>query len=429
MKKEIIKCKCIDISLEGYGIAKHNDLVIFVKDFLLGEEANVKIIKHAKNYDVGIIDELLTKSIDRKELDCPIAYKCGGCDYRHTNYENTLRIKKHNLENIFKDFNIKVNDVIPSENPLYYRNKTQIPFKDNKLGFYRKHSNDIVEFDECLIQKEIFNDITKDIKELIDKYNLNDKVRHLFIRQGNNTNEIMLALIVNTFDINNIEEIKDCLINKYKDINSFLLNLNKRNDNVILGEDIKLIYGNEYINDIYDDIKVRISLKSFYQVNHPQMIKMYSKIKDLANLNKDSKVLDLYSGIGTISLFLAKHVDKVVGVEIVEDAVKDAKKNAEINDIKNAEFYYDDASKNMHKYIKDKDVVIVDPPRKGLSKELIEELDKSNIDKIVYVSCNPLTLHRDLKLFKNYTFDEINPIDMFPYSKHVEAVILLSLAN
>lgn len=429
MKNEYITCKCTDLSFEGYGIAKYNDLVIFVKDLLPQEEAKVKIIKHAKNYDVGIIDELLISNPNRRKEDCDVAYKCGGCTYRHINYEYSLICKKKILENLFKDIDIKINDVIKCDNPLYYRNKTQVPCRDNKLGFYRNHSNDIVEFEDCLIHNKIFNEIIKDIKVLFEKYDNYKFLRHIFIRSGEGSNEIMLAFIVNNFELNNIEEIKDYLIDKYPQIKTIILNLNKRNDNVILGNEEKIIYGNAYITDIYEDIKVRISLKSFYQVNYSQMIKMYKLIRDLSNCD-NKKVLDLYSGIGTISLFLSKYAKEVVGVEIVKEAVEDANINKELNKFDNLKFYLDDASKNMDKYLIDKDIIVVDPPRKGLSNELIDKLNNIDIENLIYVSCNPLTLKRDLNLLsKTFTFDEINPIDLFPFSKHIECVCLLRKKN
>ena len=411
------------MSVDGHGIARADDLVIFVKGMIKGETADVKIISEKKNYSFGIIDKLIERSPYRIESDCNISYKCGGCDYRYIDYDYQLVLKKEVFINTLRDFS--VNDIIPDENREYYRNKVQIPVRDHKFGFYRKFSNDIVEFDDCKIESKLANSIFNDLKKLLLKNKLDKYFRHILIKHGKGTDEIMLGYIVNTFDID-LDDINRELIDRYPQIRSIILNLNTKDTNVILGDEEKVLFGRDHIFDIYDGIKVKISLKSFYQVNHEQMIKLYSKIRELADLKGNESVLDLYCGIGTISLFIARYVREVLGVEIVEQAIDNAKDNAIMNNIENASFICADATKKMDEYIKGKDIVIVDPPRKGISKDLIDSFISLKTQKIIYVSCNPATLNRDLQLLKDhYDISSIQPVDMFPFTTHVECVVCL----
>ena len=423
MKNEIVRCKCVDMSVDGHGIARADDLVIFVKGMIKGEEADVKIISEKRNYSFGIIDKLIKPSPYRIESDCPIAYKCGGCDYRHIDYDFQLELKKEVLINTLKGFTVL--DIIKDDHPDHYRNKVQIPVREGKMGFYRKFSNDIVEFDDCKIESEKANRIIKDLKKLLIGYKLDKYFRHILIKHAKGTDEIMLGYIVNNFDLD-LSEINDLMIRKYPEIKSIILNLNDKQTNVILGDEEKLLYGRDHIYDIYDGLKVKISLKSFYQVNYGQMLKLYGKIREFADLKGNESVLDLYCGIGTISLYLARYAKEVTGVEIVPQAIENAKDNARINNIINTSFICADASREMDEYIRNKDVVIVDPPRKGISRELIDTFIKLETKKIVYVSCNPATLNRDLEILKeHYNVSPIQPVEMFPYTTHVETICCL----
>ena len=410
------------MSVDGQGIARTEDgLVVFVKGMIKGEEADVKIIAEKKNYSFGIIDRLIVRSPYRIDSDCPISYKCGGCDFRYIDYNHQLALKKDILLNTFKGY--EVNDIIPDDDPYYYRNKVQIPVRDHQMGFYRKFSNDIVVFDDCLIESKIANRIIEDLKLFFKENRIDRYFRHILIKHAKGTGEVMIGLIVNTFDIET-DGIVKFLCERYPEICSIILNLNDQDTNVVLGKEEKLLYGRDYIYDIFDGIKVKISLKSFYQVNHGQMLKLYSLIREFSDADEDSDVLDLYCGIGTISLYLARFARKVTGVEIVKEAVDNAKDNAKLNGMDNAEFILSDASKNMDEYIAGKDVVVVDPPRKGISKELIDSFNKNRIKKIVYVSCNPATLSRDLEMLKeDYDIGKIQPVDMFPWTTHVECVV------
>lgn len=424
MKNEIIRCECVDMSVEGMGIARADELVVFVKGLIKGEIADVKIIAEKKNYAIAIIDKLIKSSPHRREPDCKIAYKCGGCDYRHIDYDYQLQLKKEVLENTFKNYT--VTDVLKADDPFYYRNKVQIPIKNHKMGFYRKYSNDIVEFDDCYLESKTANLVFKELKDYLLTHNLDKNIRHILIKHAMGTDEVMVALIVNSFE-DDYSKLVSYITNKFEQIRSFILNLNDKKTNVILGDEEKVLNGKDHIIDEFDGIKVKISLKSFYQVNRNQMLKLYGLIKELSEVKNTDGVLDLYCGIGTISLYMARFAKKVHGVEIVKEAVENAKDNAKLNNIDNAEFVLADASKDMDQYLINKDLVIVDPPRKGISRELISSLIKNNIPKIVYVSCNPATLARDLELLKEYyDISDIHPVDMFPFTVHTECVVALN---
>ena len=423
MKNQILRCKCVDMSVDGQGIARAGDLVVFVKGMITGEEADVKIIAEKKNYSFGIIDKLIVSSPYRVVSDCPIAYKCGGCDLRHIDYSYQLKLKKDVLVNTFKGYEVK--DIVPCEERFYYRNKVQIPVRDHKMGFYRRFSNDIVEFDDCLIESDIANQIISDLKKIMIGKPYEKMIRHVLVKHGKGTNEVMVAFISKSLNID-LSDIVAYLKEKYPSIVSIILNLNDKETNVILGNEEKLLYGRDHIFDIYDGIRVKLSLKSFYQVNHEIMEKLYKRVKEVSEISENDKILDLYCGIGTISLYLSRYCKQVTGVEIVKEAVDNAKDNAVMNGFTNSEFILADASKDMDEYLDDKDIVILDPPRKGISKQLIDSLIAKNVKRIVYVSCNPATLYRDLELMKNhYEISAIEPFDMFPYTVHVESLVSL----
>ena len=428
MKNELLKCKCVDMTVDGQGIAKADNLVVFVKGMIVGEEAIVKIISEKKNYAFGIIDELLVRSPHRIDSECKVSYKCGGCDYRFIDYPFQLELKKSVLDNTLRNFNVL--DIIPDDDPYYYRNKVQVPLKDHKLGFYRKYSNDVVEFEDCLIESKTANEIIIDLRKLLVELKIDMFFRHVLIKHAQGSDEIMLAFIVNNFNFPHLSKVTDYLTSKYSNIRSIILNLNTRDDNVILGSEEKVVYGNDFIYDNFDGLKFKISLKSFYQVNYRQMLKLYDKIRELSMVGAEDSVLDLYCGIGTISLYLSRFCKEVTGVEIVKEAVDNAIENAQLNNIGNARFFLDDAGKNMSEYLKGKDILILDPPRKGITTELIDAIKESDINRIVYVSCNPATLDRDLELLKDtFSIGDIQPVDMFPWTVHVETCVLLTRKN
>lgn len=431
MKNKIIRAKCIDMTVEGFGVCKVDQLVIFTKGMIIGEEANIKIISHKKNLAYAIIDELLVPSKHRVKSLCPIAYKCGGCDLRHIDYDYQLELKQKWVKETMKNvggIDIEVKEVVASPDQNNYRNKVQVPVSDAKMGFYRKNSHDIMEFDKCYIQSDISNKILTFLKGEIFKDSYDKYFRHILIKHGFNTNEVMVAFILKVETFKGLDVLVAKLVKEFEDIKSVIVNVNTRNDNVILGDKEITLYGSSYIVDELDGIEFMISLKSFYQVNPKQTINLYNEVIKRANMNQDTRVLDLYSGIGSISLFVARYVKHVTGVEIIESAVMNAKDNALLNNINNVDFVLDDAANHLDKHLIDKDVVIVDPPRKGLNRSVIDDIGKAKIAKVVYVSCNPATLARDLSYFMEYGYkvDYVRPFDMFPHSSHVESVCLLT---
>ena len=398
-----------------------------------------------KNYAIARLIELDKVSKYRQEPKCLVFKPCGGCQLQHLNQEGQMLFKtkrvKDCLERIGNCY-VKVNDCLMMEEPWYYRNKVQMPvgIKGNKLvtGFYKQKSNEIIPCDECFIQNKLSNQITKRVKELMEEYKIypydklshQGNIKHILTKHGYHTNEVMLVLISYLDQINNLDKLVTKITKEFPMIKTVIQNINHRIDNVILGDKEVVLYGDGYIYDRLLDNQYKISLKSFYQVNPIQVEKLYQKAIESAKLSKDDIVLDAYCGIGTIALSLAKYVKKVYGVEIVEAAIKDAKTNASLNNIKNTEFKCADAGKymielvNNHQHL---DVVFVDPPRKGCSAEFLDYLIQAHPKKIVYISCDVATQARDIKYLQEngYHADICQPVDMFPQTTHIENILLL----
>lgn len=448
-KNDIFEATCIDLSHDGLGIVKSDNFVYFVKGLLPNEKARLKVIKMLKNYGVARVEELYTKSKYRQVPPCSVFKQCGGCHYQHLTIEGQKQIKtkrvKDTLERIGNCF-VEVEDTIEMDNPWYYRNKVQMPvgIKNNQIvsGFYKAKTNEIIPCDNCLIQNELSNQIILDVVKLLNKYHINPysketktgNIKHILTKYSNKTKEIMLVFISYQDKIKHLDDIIKDLVIKYPNLTTVIQNINKRHDNVILGDEEIIHYGKGYIIDSILGNDYKISLKSFYQVNPIQVEVLYKKAIDFAELKKSDVVLDAYCGIGTITLSLAKYVDKVYGVEVVEQAIIDAKDNAKLNDINNVEFKAADAGKYMAELVDrgiNLDVVFVDPPRKGCSNEFLDYLIKANPEKIVYISCNVATQARDIKILQeaNYQVLKCQPVDMFPQTNHVETVVLLSKAK
>lgn len=440
--KEIVKVKCVDFTFDGQGLAKYNNRTIFVPSLLIDEEAEVEILYRKKDFDVGKIVKITKFSPFRITPLCKCATSCGGCSFQNLDYLKECEYKKElaisTLKKIGKIDASKAN-YIKADNPYYYRNKIQVPFgydKQKRLvyGMYRFKSHDIVPLEECVIEDKIHVKILKAIKELmlsmkIEAYNedtLKGIIRHVLIRVGKVTKEVMVVFVVNKMLFPSRNNFVKELTKKVDEITTIIFNLNNKKTNVILGDKEEVLYGKGYIYDYLLDIKFKISSKSFYQINHDQCEKLYSLAIKEASLSKEDNVIDAYCGIGTISLILSKHVNSVYGIEIVKEAIKDAKNNASLNNITNTYFEVKDA-----KYL-DIDpkynVLFLDPPRKGLEKELVNNiLKKDFIKKIVYISCDVGTLARDLSILKEkYEIKSINFVDMFPRTFHVETIALLS---
>ena len=440
----------IDNGMEGEGIAKIDDFVIFIPNAIKGEKVKILILKVLKSHAYGKIIEILEKSKYRIEEDCTTYKRCGGCNLRHIDYEETLNIKQRKVENLvnktLKGNNIEVKNVIGMGNPYGYRNKAQYPVGMNKLGepvigVFAERTHEIIPMQKCYIQNEIAEKIAftiyKFIKEKnIPVYNESNRsgiIRHIVIKVGIRTHEIMCILVLNSKSIQHESELVDMLVKEYN-VKTIVKNINEENTNVILGKQNIVLHGDGYIYDILGEYTFKISPMSFYQINPVQAEVLYNIAIEMTELSKEDILFDLYCGIGTIGIFASTHVKKVYGIEIVEEAIKDAKENAKINNIKNIEFYAGDVEKIFANLIEKKqvypDVIIVDPPRKGLDENTINNILAVKPRKVVYISCNPATMVRDMKLLEEkYETSEIQPVDMFPFTSHIETVTLLTLKN
>ena len=429
MKNDLVTCSCRDYTIDGYGIAEYEGLVLFVKGLLLNEKAIVKIISHKKNLAYAIVDRILEPSPYRTETACPVAYKCGSCDLQHMTYEGQLLFKKRLEENTFRQahLDVEIADVTGADVPWRYRDKIQIPVRDHLFGYYRRFSNDIVEQADCMLHSEKENVVVAFLKNALLSTGMDKDVRHLVIKEGYYSGEMMVCFVTKKDIAKELGTVVKELVYAYPEIVSVLENIHPQENNVILAGGEKLLYGRDYITDRIGDLTFRISLHSFYQINVRQTEKLYAKVLELADLKGDERILDLYCGIGTIGLSLARYAKSLTGVEIVPEAIENAKQNAKLNGIDNAEFICSDAKDNLSDYLKGKDLVIVDPPRKGLSSEVVAALAESGIDRIIYVSCNPATLVRDLTLLsENYSFKKVYPFDLFPQTTHCEVVVSMS---
>ena len=437
----------IDAGYKGEGIAKIDDFAIFIPNAIKGEKIKIKIIKVLTSYAFGKIIEIIEPSKNRLESDCSTYKRCGGCNLRHVKYDETLKIKQNLVQSLVNKTlknKIKVKETIGMENPYYYRNKAQFPIGKDKennvvMGVFANRTHEIIPIEECFIQNKEIQKLSKFILEFIkendisvyDETSRKGLIRHIVTKIGIKTNEIMCIIVINGKEIPKEKELTMQIIKKFPNVKTIVKNINTKNTNVIMGEKNEKIYGDGYIEEKLGEYTFKISPHSFYQVNPVQAEKLYSIGVEAANINKEDVVFDLYCGIGTISLFMAKYAKKVYGVEIVEQAIKDAKENAKINNIKNTEFIAGDTKLILDDLINNKNiipnVVMVDPPRKGLDNRSVENILKIMPNRFVYISCNPATLVRDLAKFEEmYEIKSIQPVDMFPFTAHVECVCVLN---
>lgn len=438
----------IDNGYEGEGIAKIDNFTIFIPGAIKGEKIKILIVKVLSSHAFGKILEIIKKSEKRKEVDCLTYKRCGGCNLRHIEYEETLKIKQDVVQNLVNKIlknKIKVQETVGMKNPFHYRNKAQYPLGINNkgepiIGVFANRTHEVIPIEKCLIQNPQSEQIAKYILNFIKEnkisiYNENTRkglFRHIAIKIGIRTGQIMCILVVNGENILKEEQLINELITKFPQIKTIVKNVNMKNTNVILGQRNINVYGNGYIEDILGKYTFKISPLSFYQVNPIQAEKLYNLGVEMAQISKDDTVFDLYCGIGTISLFMAKYAKKVYGIEIVKEAIDAAKENAKINNVDNTEFYAGDVEVVLDELInKNKvkaDIVMFDPPRKGLDKKSINNILQIKPKKLVYISCNPATLIRDLKMFEEqYEIKTIIPVDMFPWTSHIECVSLLCL--
>ena len=436
-KNEILILQAMDYTEQGQAVCKADGFVVFVKDMLVNEEAKVQILKVNKNLAYGRVIEFIKKSEDRVVPTCPIAYSCGGCQIQHMSYGHQLSFKQDHVKHLFErsfDQGLSINPIIGMENPWMYRNKAQVPFETKKglsYGFYRAHSHDILPFETCFIQNDDSNKILAFIKAFYLEHGVNpDDLRHVLIKKAVVSEEIMVVFIHKNKHLPLQDEIVEALKAEFPLIKAILLNVNPGEDNVILGKKTIQLTKESTITDKLGDFTFQISATSFYQVNPIQAKKLYETAINVANIQADETVLDLYCGIGTIALFASQKAKKVYGVEINAQSIEDAKINAELNHVSNIEFLAADSAEAAQTFIENNiqmDVIVVDPPRKGLDQDTINAIKTLEPSRLVYVSCDPSTLVRDCVLLQDkYKIKSIQPVDMFPQTFHVETIVLMS---
>lgn len=431
---------CTDLSHDGLGVVKYNNKTYFVNDLLPTEKATVKIIKEQKNYGFCKVVNRLTSSKHRVVKKCAYFGVCGGCDFCHVNYEFETDFKINKVNQTLKrigHLDHLVKTIVKADETNHYRNKVQIPFKQYKnktiCGFYKKQTHEICEITDCYLQTPYTTSISIFVKNIMNEYKIkaydeltnSGTLRHLLIRKNSN-NEYMVVLIVNEYDNKFFNLLSNKIVNKFDKVKSIIVNYNKNKNNVILGDKFETLYGADYLYEYINNLKFKMSHKAFFQVNHAQATKLYNLALDMANIKPTDTVLDCYCGVGTISLLASLKAKKVIGIEIIKEAIDDAINNAKINDINNCEFICGDATKEINN-INDIDILIVDPPRKGLDNNIIDVIVAKKINKIVYISCDVSTLARDLSILTNYyNIDDSTCVDLFPNTNHVETVVLLS---
>lgn len=447
-KNDYIEVVFEDLTHDGAGVAKVNGYPLFVPNGLPGEKAKIKVLKVNKGYGFGKLIELYEKSPYRVEIPSEEAHKYGGCQLEHISYEGQLEYKENQVRQVLtrigKLENVKVHPILGMENPWYYRNKAQVPVgeKDGKLiaGFFKQRSHEIVDTDENKIQLPEVNEAIQTIKQIANELSIpaydetshTGVVRHIMARYGKQTGELMVVIITRTNDIPSKNKLVELITARLPKVKSIVHNVNSKRTNVILGEKTTVLWGEEVIYDYIGDVKFAISALSFYQVNPVQTKVLYDKALEYAGLTGDESVIDAYCGIGTISLFLAQKAKKVFGVEVVPEAIEDAKRNAKLNGLTNTEFVAGEAEIVIPIWYKEgnsADVLVVDPPRKGCDEAFLRTIIEMKPKKVVYVSCNPATLARDLRILEDggYKTIEVQPVDMFPQTTHVECVSQLVL--
>ena len=462
-KNDEIRLTIDAMTAEGSGIGRYDGMAVFVPNTAVGDSVLCHIIKAKKNYAVGKAFKVFTASPDRVEPDCPVAAQCGGCCYRHVTYEAELSYKHRRVADAFErigHLDVEVLPVRGSGETLRYRNKAQFPVQLNRnmnpvMGFYASNTHRVVPCENCVLQPERFGDVLTVVREWIirrgitvyDEQTHKGLLRHVYIRQGHYSKELMVCLVVNgegprTTPVPRVSFLVDALKDTIPGFKTLSINYNPSKTNVILGDETEVVYGDGFIGDTLLGCTFRISPKSFYQVNTPQAEVLYSIAAEKAfgpadeagSADADTAkpvLLDLYCGTGTIGLTMADRCSRLYGVEIVPEAVEDAKRNAAANGIDNATFLCGDAADAAARLRADgvkADIILVDPPRKGLSEALIQTIADFDPEKIVYISCDPATLARDCARFAEkgwYIAEGVQPVDLFPRTAHVENVCLL----
>ena len=449
-KNDIIELNITALTSDGDGVGRAGELVFFVPNTAVGDTVLARVLKVKKNVGFARVEEILTPSPDRIAPDCPVSFSCGGCVYRHISYDAELRAKRQKVIDAVTrigrlDASL-VKDIIPSENIDGYRNKAMIPVGLNRdgevvMGYYVRHSHHIMHCLRCQLSPPVFNEIIGDVYDFLRHrpsavYSPQNRrgIRHIYLRYAETTGGVMFCIVAGAKRFDGDTSLFHSLKEKYAQINSIVVNVNPDDTNVILGKNSYTVFGDDTITDTLCGLRFEIAPEAFYQINRSQAERLYRKAKEYAGLSGRETLLDLYCGAGTIGLSMADSCKKLIGVEIIPEAIENAKKNAARNGVTNARFLCGDASQAAA-MLKNEgvrpDVIVVDPPRKGLTPELIDTIVQMSPDRVVYVSCDPATLARDLVQFteNNYSVKEITPVDMFPRTSHVEAVVMMSLIN
>lgn len=450
-KNDEFELEITGMTAEGSGVGHVDGMAVFAANTAVGDKILAHAIKVKKNYAVAKAMEIIEPSPDRIEADCPVFNRCGGCVYRHISYEAELKIKQQRVDDVFRriaGMPLNIRPIIGSEETAFYRNKAQLPVgkeKDGstKIGFYSSRTHNIIDCGCCRLQPEKFSEIASEVKGWIDENSISvydevehkGLVRHIYIRSAKDCNDILVCIVINGGKLPKADLLWDRL--SALGVTGLCININKEKTNVVLGKEMINLYGKDRIEDALCGTEFEISPHSFYQVNRDQAERLYTLAAEYADLNKNIILLDMYCGVGTIGLSMAKNVKQLIGVEIVPDAVENAKKNAAKNGIENARFICGDAAVAAAQLEKEgikPDVIILDPPRKGCDEELIKTVAKMQPERVVYISCDPATLARDCAAFAalGYTVPEedgthfVTPVDMFPRTAHVECVVQLS---
>lgn len=443
-KNEKVIVTIEDYTDEGFGVARHEGYVLFIPGTVAGEEAEVLVVKAGKSFGYGKVLRFLKTAPCRVEPACALARRCGGCAFWHLSYEEEARLKQTRVENHLKrigGIETEVSPILAAGSQTAYRNKAQFPIRqvngEPRGGFYAAGSHGVVSGAPCSIQPALFNDLLEWTlgfmkKEGIPAYEeqgYTGVVRHLYLRQGEATGQVLVCLVVNGKDFAQKHAFAKGIAAAFPQVKTVCINYNDRNTNVVLGKATETVLGEGYIEDMLLGKRYRIAPKAFYQVNRRQTEVLYQKVIDLLDLSGSERLLDLYCGIGTIGLSMAEKVKELVGVEIVPEAIENAKENARLNGVTNARFFCADAKEAAARFAtegKQFDCIIVDPPRKGCDQVTLDAIRKMAPEKLIYVSCNSATLARDLKtLTEDFEIKNVTPVDLFPRTHHVECCVLL----
>lgn len=446
-KNDIVEVEIVDLTHEGAGVAKVDGLVFFVENALPSEKIRMRVLKVNKKIGFGKVEKYLVQSLHRNQ-DLDLAYlRSGIADLGHLSYPEQLKFKtkqvKDSLYKIAGIADVEVAETLGMEHPVKYRNKAQVPVRRVngvlETGFFRKNSHNLMPLEDFFIQDPVIDQVVVALRDLLRRFDLkpydekeqSGLIRNLVVRRGHYSGQIMVVLVTTRPKVFRVDQLIEQVIKQFPEIVSVMQNINDQNTNAIFGKEWCTLYGQDYITDQMLGNDFQIAGPAFYQVNTEMAEKLYQTAIDFAELKKDDVVIDAYSGIGTIGLSVAKHVKEVYGVELIPEAVENSQKNASLNKITNAHYVCDTAENAMKKWLKEgiqPTVILVDPPRKGLTESFIKASAQTGADRIAYISCNVATMARDIKLYQElgYELKKVQPVDLFPQTHHVETVALLS---